>query len=203
VRKGQLSRVVVRQVMDTPAPLPGGRNNPPPPRVNVARAVGRKPTPPRHILGAFQFSVQVKTAAEILPVDERTLTLIERVAGRIPLENRWYPVFQRYIQQLGGRVTGLGGGRPHPHPHPEPPHGEERIGYEGKVSGVLFDRFGDFEGFWLDTEDGKRRFRSREKEIEELVREAWERRIPILVIAEKEERQEPQTIVLLRPPADR
>jgi hypothetical protein len=203
VRKGQVFRVVVRQVMDTPAPLPSGRNNPPPPRVNVARAVGRKPTPPRHILGAFQFSVQVKTATEILPVDERTLTLIERVAGRIPLENRWYPVFQRYIQQLGGRVTGLGGGRPHPHPHPEPPHGEERIGYEGKVSGVLFDRFGDFEGFWLDTEDGKRRFRSREKEIEELVREAWERRIPILVIAEKEERQEPQTIVLLRPPADR
>ena len=159
--------------------------------------VERKPTPPRHIVGAFQFSIQVKTAKEILPVDERTLTLLQRVASKVPLENRWYPVFQRYVSQLGGRVKALGG-RPRPGPAPS----EKRIGYEGKVCGLVFDRFGDFEGFWLDTEDGQRCFRSREREIEDLVRAAWSRRIPILVIVEKEEGEEPQKIVFLRPPVD-
>lgn len=201
IRKGQVFRLVVRQVMDTPAPKPVR-----PPGVIVAASVTRaaaavverKPTPSRYILGAFQFSVQVKPASELLVPDERDLRVIEKVVAKIPLENRWYPVFQRYISQLGGRVTALGGKPPGGEPGP----GEKRIAYEGKISGILFDRFGDFEGFWLDTEDGKRRFRSREKEIEELVRAAWAKRIPILVIVEKEDRDKPQTIVLLRPPVD-
>jgi hypothetical protein len=143
------------------------------------------------------------------------------VIATVPLENRWYPVLRRYLSQLGGRIKGLGGETGHgaghglghghePSDHDHDEHGfgeherheEKRISYEGKVSGLIFDRFGDFEGFWLDTEDGKRSFRSREKEIEELVREAWIRRIAILVIVEKEEREEPQSIVLLRPPVD-
>jgi hypothetical protein len=229
VRKGQNFRVVVRQVMDTPAPKLA-----PPPNITVATpeiirktnraavAPGRKPSPSRHILGAFQFSVLVKTAKEILPGDERALKALQRVIATVPLENRWYPVLRRYLSQLGGRIKGLGGETGHGAGHPghgsghghepgEHEHGEhgfgeherheeKRIGYEGKVSGLIFDRFGDFEGFWLDTEDGKRSFRSREKEIEELVREAWIDRIAILVIVEKDERDEPQSIVLLRPP---
>jgi hypothetical protein len=227
VRKGQNFRVVVRQVMDTPAPKLA-----PPPTINVAApharaktnqaaVAGRKPSPSRHILGAFQFSVLVKTAKEILPGDERALKALQRVIATVPLENRWYPVLRRYLSQLGGRIKGLGGETGHgaghglghghePSDHDHDEHGfgeherhkEKRISYEGKVSGLIFDRFGDFEGFWLDTEDGKRSFRSREKEIEELVREAWIRRIAILVIVEKEEREEPQSIVLLRPPVD-
>jgi len=70
------------------------------------------------------------------------------------------------------------------------------------VCGLIFDRFGDFEGFWLDTEDGRRHFRSREKEVEELVRAVWSKRIPILVVVDNEDRMEPRRIVLLRPPAD-
>ena len=112
-------------------------------------------------------------------------------------------MLQRYISQLGARVVGLcgkpGGGPGHGH---APRPGEKRIGYEGKISGLRFDRFGDFEGFWLDTEDGKRTFRSREKEVEKLVSDAWARRIAVLVIVESEDRNEPQSIVLLRPPAD-
>jgi hypothetical protein len=179
--------------------------------------VVRKPTPSRHILGAFQFSTLVKTAPEILPGDERNLRLIERVFKSIPLENRWYPVFHRWISQLTGRVIGLGGKVPSPGPgqggggqggpgqggtgHPGGHGHEGRITYEGKVSGLVFDRFGDFEGFWLDTEDGKRRFLTREKASEELVHTAWLNRIPILVIVEDDDRERPQTIVLLRPPA--
>jgi L-Lysine epsilon oxidase N-terminal/L-lysine epsilon oxidase C-terminal domain len=199
VRRGQVFRVVVRQVTDTPAPQPAPPPPNPIPKIDLAAtpqgataaAVERRSTPSRHILGAFQFSILVKTAAEMLPLDERDLTVIERVVGKIPAENRWFPVFQRYISQLGARVKALGG---------EPGPGEERIDYEGKISGLLFDRFGDFEGFWLDTEDGKRRFYSREKHVEELVRTAWTQRIAVLVIVERHEREKPLNIVLLRPP---
>lgn len=195
VRKGQIFRIAVRQVMDSPAPLPKT-----PPTVNAlpareaaaSAAVKRKRNKARHILGAFQFSVLVKTANEILPVDERNLAALRRVIATVPVENRWYPVLHRYLSQLGARVVGLGG----------KPGDEERISYEGKVSGLRFDRFGDFEGFWLDTEDGQRTFRSREKEVEKLVRDAWARRIAILVIVEVEDRKEPQSIVLLRHPVD-
>ncbi len=201
VRQGQTFRIVVRQVMDTPAPLPLPRPSiniqaAPRDRAVIRPAPERRPTPSRHILGAYQFSVLVQTAKTILPVLERNLIAVRRVFGKIPLENRWYPVFHRYLSQLGARVGALGG-----KPGGPPPHEEERISYEGKISGLIFDRFGDFEGFWLDTEDGRRRFRSREKEIEELAHDAWARRIAILVIVEKEDREAPLSIVLLRPPA--
>lgn len=218
VRKGQTFRVVMRQVVDQPAPLPARQGGVVLQDVTrtrrAAAAVGRKPTPPRHILGAFQFSILVKTAPEILPGDERTLRLIERVFKTIPLENRWYPVFNRWISQLTGRVIGLGGKGPGHGPGqgggpgrggtgPGGGHGhEERITYEGKISGLVFDRFGDFEGFWLDTEDAKRRFVTREKASEELVHTAWLKRIPVLVIVESDDRERPQRIVLLRPPAE-
>jgi L-Lysine epsilon oxidase N-terminal/L-lysine epsilon oxidase C-terminal domain len=199
IRKGQTFRIVARQVVDTPTQLPA------PPTVNtrgieagLAEAPPRKPTRSRHVIGSFQFSVLVKTEHEMLPVDERTLTALKRVIATVPLENRWYPVLQRYLSQVDHRIISLGG-KPGPGHHPP---GEERVCYEGKVSGLRFDRFGDFEGFSLDTEDGERTFRSREKEVEKLVREAWAGRIPILVIVEKDNRKEPQSIVLLRPPAD-
>ena len=40
------------------------------------------------------------------------------------------------------------------------PHerGEERIHFVGKIAAIVYDRFGDFEGFTLDTEDGARSF---------------------------------------------
>ena len=185
-----------------PLPAPPARNTAAAGRAAARAVVEPKPTNARHILGAFQFSVLVKTASEILPGDESNLATLQRVIATVPVENRWYPVLQRYISQLGARVVGLcgkpGGGPGHGH---APRPGEKRIGYEGKISGLRFDRFGDFEGFWLDTEDGKRTFRSREKEVEKLVSDAWARRIAVLVIVESEDRNEPQSIVL-RPPAD-
>jgi hypothetical protein len=200
VRRGQTFQIVLRQVMDTPAPQsttqqPGvtettARSN------RLAEAVvERRPTPSRHILGAFEFAVQVKTASEILPGDQRNLTALERVAAKIPLENRWYPVFERYISQLGGRIKALGGKPPGPTPGPE------RICYEGKVSGLLFDRFGDFEGFCLDTEDGERKFFSREKEIEELAERAWRERLRIEVWVERDALHRPLSIIVRQTPA--
>jgi hypothetical protein len=204
VRRGQLFRIVVHQVVDaTRVPRRDGGVRQP----NAPEAFVRAPLNARHILGAFQFSVLVRTAGEILPTLERNLTSLRRVIQTIPLENRWYPVVQRYISQLDGRVVALGGGehgRPEPEPEPGEGEGRRREGavFEGKVGGLIFDDSGDFAGFLLRTEDGPRRFWSRERGIEAVVRRAWLERFTILVRAEPGERHEVSEITYLRPPSE-
>ena len=66
--------------------------------------------------------------------------------------NRWYPVLLRYITYIEGMVDGLGGNSQEipPSPYGFPPaidFRHERREFTGKVAGLLFDRFGDFEGF--------------------------------------------------------
>ncbi|MGC2406361.1 MAG: LodA/GoxA family CTQ-dependent oxidase [Candidatus Cybelea sp.] len=205
VRRGQTFRIVARQIVDAPAPLP--RRQPPPrgrapgdraqvPQRMAETSSRRTPTPPRHILGSFGFSVQVKSDDAMLVSDERALTAIGRVVSAIPLENRWYPVMQRYHSQLQGRVRALGG-KP-----PQEGNGERWASYEGKISGLIYDRFGEFEGFIVDTEEGRHTLRSRERDVEELVRFAWSARVAVRVLAEWEHREELRSIILLRPPAD-
>jgi hypothetical protein len=129
---------------------------------------------------------------------------LTRILRTVPTEDRWHPVLVRYLAHVNGRVRALGR-EPGPHHHPpEPPHEPEaRRRFEGKIAGLRFDRFGDFEGFTLDTEGGLRDFFSRERAVEELVNRAWRWRIAILVVAERHEhRDRPLSIVLLRPPAD-
>jgi hypothetical protein len=43
----------------------------------------------------------------------------------------------------------------HDHRHE---HGEAHVRFVGKVAGLTYDRFGEFDGFILDTEEGRRRF---------------------------------------------
>jgi len=45
------------------------------------------------------------------------------------------------------------------------------------VSGLVFDRSGEFEAFTLDTERGPRTFFSREAEVEQLAGRAWRERL--------------------------
>jgi len=54
----------------------------------------------------------------------------------------------------------------------------------GKVSGLIFDHFGDFEGFTLeDTRGHHARFFSRESAIHDLAHSTWERRDTVTVIS--------------------
>lgn len=54
----------------------------------------------------------------------------------------------------------------------------------GKISGLLYDHFGDFEGLVLETFTGAQvRFFSREKAVLTLVREAWLQRYPVTVVS--------------------
>lgn len=55
--------------------------------------------------------------------------------------------------------------------------------WSGKVSGLLFDHFGDFEGFTLESYSGSHhRFFSREAAIQALAQTAWQERYVVSVI---------------------
>jgi kumamolisin len=79
-------------------------------------------------------------------------------------------------------------------------HREERRDAEqftGKVSGLVYDRFGDFDGFFLeDLHGGEHRFDSREHEIRQLVDRAWEHRILITVLTNNHGPRRPVSIIL-------
>ena len=81
----------------------------------------------------------------------------------------------------------------------DPRHGERE--HTGKVEGLAYDRFGDFEGFLLVTEGGERRaYRSREAEIEALARFSWEDRAVVTVVSRDHEPSIPVAVILRRAP---
>ena len=164
----------------------------------------------RYVVGSFGVRIPVGTSATLLLPEQNTLAIMKwRLANRSPAD-RWYRVLQRYVGYLSDRVDGLGGDSsqvlPSPDGFPLPggehggPGGHGHVGHRhvGKVAALLYDRFGDFEGFILDTEDGDLRFAAREHEMETVVARAWAQRIVTVVIGEVDER--PHQVLLLSPP---
>ena len=216
--RGEVFSAVVRQV--TNAFGWAGSQKPPAKRVASRRRTTaatqgeRKQIEWRRVIGAFQLSIPVKHKSVLLVPEERQLSVLRWIGDSIPHDSRWHPVFHRYLEKLAGRVKSFGGnpgtilpsptgaGQGHPkHPHSEGHEGEHRREFIGKIAGLLFDRFGDFEGFLLDTEDGERKFFSREKEVEELAERAWRERLRITVWAEKEEPYRLMSIIVREPPS--
>jgi hypothetical protein len=166
----------------------------------------------RYVTGTFQVKIPVGDEPQLLRPEENTLAILKwRMEQYSPLY-RWRPVLKRYIEYIEGRVRGFGGdpgkvkpsptGLP-PTPVPPAPDGE-RHHWKGKVSAVIYDRFGDFKGFDLETEHGgERRFHAVEHAIEDIVRLAWIERILIAVWAEHRESHRPASIELLRTPRRR
>jgi hypothetical protein len=169
----------------------------------------------RRVLGAFQLTVPVKPKASLLATEERTLALLRWVAQGIPFNSRWYPVWLRYLDVIAARVRSFGGDpsqilpsptgtvdrlRPGPGRGPGRPGRDECMEHTGKIGGLVYDRFGDFEGFVLRTEHGSQRFHSREEDIELLVREAWRESLRLRVWSEPGEPRHVSSIVILQPP---
>src|SRR5262249_49660854 len=127
----------------------------------------------RRVVGAFQVNVPVSTKELLLPVEVRLLSVLRWIASRMSLTDRFYPVFQRYLQLVGGRVTDLGGDPSTIEPSPSGEPGRPKPGagrcVTGKVVGLVFDHFGDFEGFILDADNHEHKFLSRERHVEHLV----------------------------------
>jgi hypothetical protein len=194
VRRGTVYSVTVRQIT----------------AAYLERAVGNAVAAPaqmawRRVLGTFQISLSVKTRAEALLGLERLYAVLLWIQEAIPPVNRWYPVFVRYLAQLAGRITGLGGdpGQIQPSPTGHAPglmpskdaEGDEEV--VGKIEGIIYDHFGDFEGFIVENESGRHhRFSSREAPMLSLIRRAWLERTRVAVLPERHRPHVPRSVTL-------
>lgn len=147
------------------------------------------------VVGTTQFDIHVGTADAILPRLRRNLSVLKHIALAIPHDNRWHPVFQRYLAELADRVRALGGDPDAIEPSPDgggrtpgKPGRPGARGVTGKVSRLFYDCFGDFEGFALDVCGERRTYRSCERSMEVVVRRACEDRRTITVHVDGEGR---------------
>ena len=163
----------------------------------------------RYVVGTFAVRIPVTTPKVMLPLEENTLAIMKWRLSEMSPANRWYPVLQRYIGYVIARINGLGGNAGTIEPSPigvrlPLPKVERRHPHTGKVSSLIYDRFGDFGGFCLLTEAGEEReFLSRESEIEALVRFAWQDRVVITVVTAAHDPICPVSIILRRAPQPR
>jgi hypothetical protein len=222
IRKGDAYSIFVRQMTDAAGNVP--EPPPPPPRLTVAArpnqgiAANGERIAWRRTNGAFQFTITISTKERLLVPEERLLAVLRWVALITPKQKRWYPVLVRYIEEIVGRVVGFGGdpakikpspiGQIPPLPSHEPDHDrdEDEDEFTGKIEGIIYDHFGDFDGFILATDrDRHHRFRSREAAMYALVLRVWRERIRVTVIVEPHQRHVPRAVILHagRYPADR
>jgi hypothetical protein len=214
IRKGDVYSIAVRQITDATAralPPP-----PPPPRLAghlLSAAAAAVATPKlmrwRRVAGAFQFVLTISTKERLLLSEERLLAVMRWILEQTPKQKRWHPVLVRYIDDIVGRVQGFGGdpGTIKPSPtgdvpglhkpiHP-PHHAGEAEEVTGKIVSLIYDHFGDFAGFVLETErDRHHRFESREPAVRDLANRAWLERIRVTVLAEPDRRHIPRMLML-------
>ena len=144
IRKGEKFEVTVRQVTSAGLPAQGvaGQIE----TLDVGAAGERSFHPWRRVMGQFNITIPVSTKGELLPHEEERLSIMKWIGASIPKKSRWWPVFQRYLEQLGGRVTFMGGdpGKVYPSPtgvwhHPYHPgeggHGGGHGGHGGNGHG--------------------------------------------------------------------
>ncbi|MEL6125571.1 MAG: galactose oxidase early set domain-containing protein, partial [Pseudomonadota bacterium] len=102
-------------------PIPGGLNKPIPCLISIRlpsgvtagdthRAVvqqiaGRS----RLILGGIEFRIPVDHAPNFLDHEIRKLSILRAIQLKMDKNDRWWPVFERYLEGIAGRVDGLGG----------------------------------------------------------------------------------------------
>jgi len=210
----QFERVTITAKLPPPPPPP-----PPAPKIEIAKAapfaevINTETYEWRQLLGAFQYTINISTKEQLLYPEERLLAWLKWRISVMPHFNRWYPVLLEYLKLIEGHVDGYGGnagsippsqsGQVPGHKPPEvcPPDSQSRRGFIGKVIAIVYDRFGDFEGFTILTESGQERsFRGREHEVEKLVRDAWIERTVIEVFVEAHDHAWPVSIALRRSP---
>ena len=221
VHTGQEFDIVVRKISSRriavapPPPILQAKGRRTPHRSEVVVTPARRIAIERYTAGSFRVMIPVSTAEVLLPGEEDTLAIFKaRLAARSP-KDLWYPVLQRYLDDQAGRVNGLGGdasqippsfggapvGSGHHGAGHGNGHGNGSRACTGKVTGLVFDHFGDFDGFLLDTGERDDRFFSREPSVRELAEVAWREHLRITVVAEDgEHAARIGSIVLHEPP---
>jgi hypothetical protein len=181
----------------------------------------------RETIGAFQIGIPVSVKAEMLAHHLRLLSTFRWRAEHLSPNNRWYAPLRRYVELLAAKVLALGGdpwsiptGPDGTLPGKEGTGGgdkgldggdgddgpcgstglgelDEGQAHSGKVSGLLFDHFGDFEGFTLESYGGAHhRYFSREAAILGLARTAWLERYVVAVVTVSADSREVRHLIL-------
>jgi hypothetical protein len=190
----------------------------------VARAEAVAPPPQtampsswRRVLGTFHVMIPVVARRSILEVEERQLSVLRWILAGVAPADRNYLTFRRYVDLYAQRVTELGGNPEHVPASPTGtwpggpgqrscPQGDDDWRHEhselwGKVEAAVFDHFGDFEGFVLETERGDRiTFYSREDHIRDLALHAMAARIRTSVVSEHRGSRRVRRILLHQTP---
>lgn len=141
----------------------------------------------RKVLGAFRLTVAVKSGQPLLEKLVRNLAVLRYIFQAIPTTDSWHPVFARYIAQLGGQVAGLGvdpskiPASPDDPGLPDQPKPGKPDHITGKICEVIFDCFGELEGFVLETCSGRHHFKTTEASLEKLLLRACHERLTISV----------------------
>jgi hypothetical protein len=187
-------------------PLPGSRTRPIPGLMSVELPEGVKKgqvftitaqqyaAAHRRITGSFQWTIPVEAETDLLDEEIRKLAVMRHIFKAIPKQDVWYPIWLRFLGQVEDRVRAFGDDPDSVQPSPSGgetpavpvPDGADKV--EGKVSRILYDCFGDFEGFVLKTCDDERVFSSCEKHIEEVIRKACNERSQITVFMSADSR---------------
>jgi murein tripeptide amidase MpaA len=161
----------------------------------------------RKVLGAFRMAVAVKAGEPLLQKAVRNLAVLRYIFQAIPTSDSWHPVFVRYIGQLGDQIKGLGidptlikpslddPGLPG---FPVLPPADKHVWHTGKVCEVIFDCFGDFEGFVLESCEERHHFKSTEKGIGHLVMTACRERLLLSVRTRREKNREHIVEIIVR-----
>jgi len=153
-----------------------------------AAAASRSKASPswRAVVGTFQVKIPVTTKEVMLLPEENTLAVLKWRLGAMVPTNRWYPVLQRYIGYVSARIDGLGGNSSAIGPSLDgvvpsdlKPKRQE---HTGKVVEILYDCFGQLEGFVLVGCCAKKHLiPSREPAVGRLVLHAFEARLTLSV----------------------
>lgn len=143
------------------------------------------------VLATTELRIAVSRARDLVAGFEHNLAILKHIALAIPPTNRWYPVFKRYLDELGDRVRAFGG---HPdtidpspsgvhHDRPPPP---PRECITGRVSCLHYDCFGAFQGFDLVDCDARQQIKSCRRGIEAVALEACERNLRLTVCLDRD-----------------
>jgi hypothetical protein len=160
------------------------------PEVEIAEAAVPLARIWRYVVGTFQVKIPVSTGQAMLLPEGNTLAIMKWRLQQMAPSDRWYPVLQRYINYIAARVDGTGGDSDSIVPSPNGIPVKDLVKaleqeYTGKVCEVLFDCFGDFEGFTLSDCINTHVFKSRERRIEEIVLRACKERFILSVYVER------------------
>lgn len=201
IRHGQEFEVLVRRIStergrtEPPAPPPPVLQSPPSRRhekkaktAAVEAVVVQRPILWRYVTGSFVVRIPVSTGERMRLPEEMTLAVMKWRLAHLSPGNRWAPVLERYIKYCSARLDGIGGDSsqvPASLTWAPPLPGEGRRPPErelcGKVTEILFDCRGEFEGFVLNGCCEHHLVQSRERGIAEVVMRACHENLTVCV----------------------